>query len=280
MNILLPRILVSASLISMALLLASAIPVSTPPGSPNPERGLATRGLPILTKAHAPGVTVTETYPKVPERFWTVTDDMEKPDDEGAMVKILTEAATIIEKLPVYSDDFVVEDPKLPKEGKAANFLIAHQVLYAIVRAKSMVSTFKSEREAAIKGIEACEEAVLSTRTRSRPLQRPTALTKTTNQVATMMEELRNCQPANDDSDRFRQVEKLESLVKAIPYLSLKEQGEIGKELRKGYTELEERINAWKRSGADRDVLDVANESLQQWKRFNSLVGPQPNKSN
>ncbi|KAG6816072.1 hypothetical protein H0H93_008567 [Arthromyces matolae] len=279
----LAQILISTSIVSLALLLASATPIPSHGVISGADgNALVTRDPSSFSITHAQ--SETEFFPRgsqpdeptsqtggdssVVSRLEQLTRTMhEKPASEEAMVKKLQNFGNLIHQLE--EKDCAVSR-KVFKD-------IVRDVLNAIVTAKYIVMGFRSKKQDAVKEIEACEVAALA-----KGLQRPAVYSVTTTTIEQFMNKFQfeDSTDINTPSwmDQFNEVT---ALVTHLPYLPIADQRKMREELETKYESIRGRIHERAKSENESNPTipsfsfwggDRVNDVLLRWERANSLV--------
>ncbi|KAG6847763.1 hypothetical protein H0H93_006163 [Arthromyces matolae] len=242
MIIIRPRILISASLISLALLLVSATPIHS----------LA------VPRAVTNDLVRTDSAipPSVTKLFGRATGDYRRLQElRQSMYDASTKGCNNPDHLVYNLNQYA----SLAQQQGAED--IAHTTLSATRLVKLIVAAWNpDQRQQGIHGIMACEAAV------TKDLSENLSWRKSPPQVKMFLDD--DLKPLLDNPSRSMQFRRLEDMVTYITFLTLKEQCTISKELEDGYDTIHDKVKQW----ADDEWKRLAMEELKKWNFLNSLV--------
>ncbi|KAG6819578.1 hypothetical protein H0H93_010569 [Arthromyces matolae] len=242
-------ILISASLISLGLLLVDASPILSLGGlSGENGNALITSNPSKFSKPRERSLSklfgryTDDPYDRVMRQTRKLRD---KPDSEDSMVQTIHDVATLIPRIEVGVNN----------DAQALN----ERVFGAIANVKTYVLTFKSRKEDAIKDIEACEAAMLDKGL--HPHFDPEV------EIVTSLKELGTELKATN----FRKaaiLSHLIRLVQIVPGLLLTKQRTMREKLEAGYLAANTTISGWEEGPAKVNAEIV----LKKWEGLNSFV--------
>ncbi|KAG6836800.1 hypothetical protein H0H93_003046 [Arthromyces matolae] len=242
-------ILISASLILLALLLVDASPILSSGGLSKENRNaLVTSNPSKFSKPQKRSSSklfaryTDDPYNRVMRQTGKLRD---KPDSEDDMVRTIHDVATLIPLIEVGDNN----------DAKA----LSERVFGAIANVKTYVLTFKSRKEDVIKDIDTCEAAMLDKGL--HPHFDPEV------EIITSLKELGTELKATN----FRKaviLSHLIRLVQIVPGLLLTKQRTMREKLEAGYLAAKTTICGWEegREKVDAEIL------LKKWEGFNSFV--------
>ncbi|KAG6819734.1 hypothetical protein H0H93_009208 [Arthromyces matolae] len=276
-----PRILISTSLILLALSLVSATPLPSPnviSGADSNALSVSTRDPSRVSKSHA------QSKPELFARYGVYTTEFrgeggdetvvaeKSSHSRGTRKEVGLPDETEVRELQrltnkMYetslSEDNMVTTisavKKLISQLQDKNGHVNSAVFSAIGAVKFIVSGFQSRRQDAIEAIESYESTAIVQNLRRDPAF-ATSGKEILESIKSMVDE-----PA---SDKVQETKRLELLVVKISYLSLAEQTKIRDGLEKGCSEVAAKIEGWE----DSNARDVARTLVTKWKKLNSLV--------
>ncbi|KAG6848013.1 hypothetical protein H0H93_004191 [Arthromyces matolae] len=283
MIIIRPRILISASLILLALLLVSATPIPSPPVvSGALSDAPALRNSDIVPQLQAP--SVVKLLARGNGASTPVSSTVSHPDGpsietggDSPVVRDLKQLTQEMQKMPVSEEAMLTtlkEVENLIPKLEEKDFTVSSDVFLAIGAVKFTVAAFKSKRQAAIEAIEACEAAALA-----KKLPRDGCFSKTNEDIRNSIQGLLEGNPKSTDSLSMahflcKQKIQLRRLAEEISYLRLAKQREMRTGLEEGYNAFNAKMEGWRLRSRARfgDPREVRLKELEKWKMLNSLV--------
>ncbi|KAG6834968.1 hypothetical protein H0H93_006024 [Arthromyces matolae] len=264
MIIIRPRNLISASLISLALLLVSATPIHSLAVSRAITNDLVGNNPVIrepfskcyLNSGFHEHVFSVSQAPSVTEPFGHATGDPGRLQE----LRVVMYAAS---RKGCNDPDRLVDDlneyARLVPQQRAED--LASATLYATRKVKLIVAAWNpDQRKRGIHAIMACEDAV------AKDLSGKLSWRKSPQLVKDFLEE--DLEPVFDMRGRYIKLSRLEDMVTYITLLTVKEQCTISKELEDGYNTIHDKVKHW----ADDEWKRLAMEELKKWNSLNSLV--------
>ncbi|KAG6847149.1 hypothetical protein H0H93_009834 [Arthromyces matolae] len=253
-----PQILVSASIISLALLLVSATPIpSSNAMSTTDTNGLITTNLPLFSQLQKPPSAKL----------------IARNNDQGATDRV-------IELLKTISNEHISNDPLLKALQQLAEEIprlsipdggdqvaIVEEIVGAMIKAKHIIFRWPQEKkDKVIEAIKACEGTINKShllngaRKGLENYQPPEELKKLLAELPAAIQ---------GKSGKYTK-DLLNHVVDFISHLSLEEQASMKTEMEDTYTEVKNLIVPWPPGPSKME----AKRLLSKWEEFNSLRGP------
>ncbi|KAG6836267.1 hypothetical protein H0H93_009589 [Arthromyces matolae] len=280
MNIIRSRIFISASIISLALLLVSATPIPSVDVmlvADNNALDMAELTT-TLSKLWAPSVNKLSTRGKETtispglHHLLAVSNKIIRAYRNSLPKSVFFHRQSNGQENPVTMED-IEELKRSISKLTDADFGDKYIQLAddAIPFAKLLVSVWPSKEKAdAFNHIEACEATM-----HLKHLPSDNVFHREPRQMIQLLDDFTKESKPNRTDTRWTPLKELDLLVTAIAFLTRQEQGTINKELEDGYKTVKAKIDEWE----GKDDKESAQRYLEKWEGLNSLLQERPEES-